>query len=559
MQCGEPSRQFAEGSSAGAYGALLGVPKLESAPRGNVRTNAAALWPGRRVGVVVSLGTGSVARMSAPTSSEVLPEGDAALCVVAVMFGGDSTCTLCLPGTSDGIHVRTALARIAGLELEQLAPLTFVMLRAGPTRRWKRRRMSIEWNDVWNEVEPLHNLQHSRRGAAIVLRLCKLRDAWLVQAAADELELQPASLTSIDFSEARERFVRGDYPFRSMDDVIGLGAGIMRLLHGAHDCAIHTPRLVLSLLSHLVPPAHLRPEPSMDQLAIAEAVLERHRLQEMESPPLSPHQLRLAWLEHLMRALCTLDCGETLTGSRIFSGIRLLNRDAPALRATARLLVSTAGLALLDRSLRVVVRIPWDRVEAWKQVGHRLDVKVLSHQKPLRLHTPCAWEISVLLPSAQQATAHQMHRHTVSPGASECESRRCPRSSAMRPSGLISRIPEGPVVQADPLPKMQSGFDERVSRWSRRSFFSRQSRSTAPPTPEKYVVQADRPSAAHIADPERRSRWSLRSILLRRNRPPAGEAVFRASTLSITAEVMEEGGAGRSSASSRWSSWSLQV
>jgi hypothetical protein len=442
---------------------------------------------------------------------------------------------------------------MAGLQLQQMERLTFVILGAGPACRWKRRRVCNAWNHVWDEVEPLASLQHGRRGAAVVLRLCSLRDDW---AKADKPQLPPASLTSIDFTEARERFVRGDYPLRAMDDVIELGAGILRLLHGEYDDAIHTPRLVRSLLGELVPPAHLRPGASMDQRAVAEAVLERHRLHGVESPPLSPHQLRLAWLERLMRSLRTLDCGEALAGSRIFSGIRLLNRETPALRATSRLLVGAAGLTLLDCSLRVLVRVPWERVEACKQVRHWLHLEISTHQKPLRLHTPCASEISVLLSSAhpQQSAVRRMQLHAATPAASERESRGY--GCSKRASELVTCEPlERAVLHADSLVRTPSDSNERESRQSRRSFFSWQGRLSAPRTPGKYAVRAEQQSAG----PGRQSRWLRHSILHRQSWLTAEETVYRGSNLSITTEVMEEGDIGRRSAVARLSSWSLKV
>lgn len=152
------------------------------------------------------------------TRERMRPTDSSPLCVV-VVFGG-SSCTIAAPGFATGPAVRAALAAAMRLQLQQLQPYGFVRL-ASQQRRWWRRRPRVEWLGLWDELVPL--CEHRRGDAAVVLRLCRL----LPQPRAG-VARSPDAIAAHDFFEARERFLLGDFPLRSMSDVLGLAACLLQ-------------------------------------------------------------------------------------------------------------------------------------------------------------------------------------------------------------------------------------------------------------------------------------------------------------------------------------------
>jgi len=312
-------------------------------------------------------------------------------CVITVALGANLTCTLALPGTARGQQVREAVAHLAALDPKLLRPYALVRVAPVSRRWWQRRCPCSEWS-VWDEeVLPLCTLQ--RGGAAIVLRLCKLRQPpW--QTVGDDPST--TAMTAFDFSEARIQFVRGDFPL-TMCGVLDLAAGLLQLLYGVYDCAVHTPSLVRTLLRELMPPSRLRPPgPRMWERAIVDALLERHRRQGAQ---FSPHQLRVQWLQLLQSGLSTVGTEEWRASHHFFSGLRPppLKAGIGLSRPCSRIAIGPTGIVLLDADLRAVVRIPWGSVRGWAHTGRLLELVVERRAAPLRLRTSQASQIAATL------------------------------------------------------------------------------------------------------------------------------------------------------------------
>lgn len=370
---------------------------------------------------------------AAPPSSSAEEE----LCFAAISFGGGDMCTLRLPADARGAHVREALAQATGMRPEQLAPFSFIVLSTPPSAGWHHRRPHVLWHDIWEERASLRELQVGRGGAAVVLRLSRLRLPTGRPGLFHAHEHEHPMVTMIDFYEARERFVRGDFPLRAMDDVLDLAAGLLRLSHGAYDAAVHTPFVVRLLLRELMPPKRLWPEPRMGRRHVVALLLERHRRQTAIQQVACPHQLRVQWLELLHTILSRLSASGLLTSSRVFAAVRV---EAPHMPPSSSIVISHDGLRLLDDGLRTTARVGWELVDGWKRTGSSLGIVIASRLRPLRVRSARAREIAMVLFSthpdfstlAAPCELEQMNRTRTSCSPPRCSTHRNSRTTKNR-------------------------------------------------------------------------------------------------------------------------------